>query len=101
MLERPEHIRMFVEQILHGDDEHRDWLKEAGECFIHEKPMPAPRGGSKVIDQLIWSEEKKPDENCSYDHCTAKTPIGTYSIERLFQKSQIARSRDVNLHVKN
>lgn len=30
---------------------------------------------------LIWSEHMEPNENCSYDHVTAKTPFGEYSIE--------------------
>jgi hypothetical protein len=34
------YIRLFVESILHGDDDHRLWLKEAAECFIDGRPMP-------------------------------------------------------------
>jgi hypothetical protein len=34
------YIRLFVESILHGDEDHRLWLKEAAECFIDGRPMP-------------------------------------------------------------
>lgn len=37
-------ITAFATAILHGDDEHRGWLKEAAEAFNAGKPMPAPRG---------------------------------------------------------
>jgi len=44
------YIRMFVEAILHGDDDHRMWLKEAGEAFINGTPMPKRllRGDNKA-----------------------------------------------------
>lgn len=34
----------------------------------------------KVIT-LVWSESSPPDDSCSYDHVTADTPLGVYSIE--------------------
>ena len=34
----------FLPAILHGDDEHQEWLREAVEAFIAHKPIPAPRG---------------------------------------------------------
>jgi hypothetical protein len=36
-------IADFVNLILHGDDEHKAWLREAGEAFILGKSMPPPR----------------------------------------------------------
>lgn len=39
-----EQIRAFATAILHGDDEHRDWLLEAAERFIAGQPLPEPRG---------------------------------------------------------
>ena len=46
-------IADFVNGILHGDDEHRSWLREAGENFILGKPLPPPRGGPKKTDPII------------------------------------------------
>jgi hypothetical protein len=37
----------FVNLILHGDDEHKAWLREAGEAFLFGKPIPVARGGAK------------------------------------------------------
>ena len=28
--------------------------------------------------KLAWSENKKPNDSCHYDHCTAKTPFGNF-----------------------
>lgn len=28
--------------------------------------------------KLAWSENKKPNDNCRYDHCIAKTPFGNF-----------------------
>jgi hypothetical protein len=39
-----EQIRAFAKAILHGDDEHREWLMEAAEAFIAQSPLPPPRG---------------------------------------------------------
>jgi hypothetical protein len=30
--------------------------------------------------QLQWTEPAKPNEKCSYDHCTAQTPFGRFLI---------------------
>ena len=40
---RAETARQFTEAIVHGDDEHRAWLREAAEAFIAGAPMPPPR----------------------------------------------------------
>jgi hypothetical protein len=32
----------FVEQILHGDDNHRAWLKDAARAFLAGLPVPVP-----------------------------------------------------------
>ena len=41
-------IRMYMEDfvlsILHGPDEHKEWLVEAGECCLLDKPVPERRG---------------------------------------------------------
>lgn len=42
-------IRQFALAILHGDNDHREWLLEAAEAFITGKPMPAPRNKNGVI----------------------------------------------------
>jgi hypothetical protein len=38
-------IADFVNLILHGDDIHKAWLREAGEAFILGKPLPPARKG--------------------------------------------------------
>ncbi len=43
-------IADFVNAILHGDDVHKDWLREAGEAFILRKPLPAARDGKGATD---------------------------------------------------
>jgi hypothetical protein len=37
-------VSQFADAILHGDDEHRQWLLEAAEAFNGGLPMPPPRG---------------------------------------------------------
>ena len=37
-------LSSFVDAILHGDPEHRGWLREAGENFAVGKSVPPPRG---------------------------------------------------------
>lgn len=36
-------IADFVNLILHGDDEHKTWLREAGEAFMFDRPIPTTR----------------------------------------------------------
>jgi hypothetical protein len=43
--ERDNAVRLFSQLILHGDEEHRQWLLSAAECFISSTDMPPPRGG--------------------------------------------------------
>jgi hypothetical protein len=33
-------LRQFAEAILHGDERHRQWLKDAAEAFIAGNPIP-------------------------------------------------------------
>jgi hypothetical protein len=41
-------VREFTFNILHGDNEHRDWLTEACEAFIAGVPLPKVRGGKNL-----------------------------------------------------
>lgn len=34
----------FAEAIMHGDAEHRRWLRAAAEAFVAEKPLPPAAG---------------------------------------------------------
>ena len=51
-------INELLEGILHGDDEHREWLTEAINNWAEGKPIPEPRGSGtkdslyKEIDRL-------------------------------------------------
>ena len=44
-------IKILLEGILHGDDEHRDWLEEAVYAWAEGKSIPEPRG-SGTKDRL-------------------------------------------------
>ena len=47
-----EDLERFLDGILHGDDEHREWLTEATyNFFIYDKPIGEPRG-SGTKDRL-------------------------------------------------
>jgi hypothetical protein len=37
-------VERFAIAILHGDDEHREWLLEAAREFIAGRPIPPARG---------------------------------------------------------
>lgn len=41
-------LREFTRAILHGDEAHKAWLREAVECFIAGQPLPAPAGLGQV-----------------------------------------------------
>jgi len=68
-----EDIERFLDGILHGDDEHREWLEEATyNFFIHEKPMGKPRG-SGTKDRLYKEIEKLREEIKQLKHEQATT----------------------------
>lgn len=37
-------VSEFVELISHGDEEHRQWLRDAAEQYLQEGTVPEPRG---------------------------------------------------------
>ena len=56
-------VERYLDGILHGDDEHREWLEEATYAFFIEgKPMPTPRG-SGTKDRLYKEIERLRKEN--------------------------------------
>ena len=58
-----EDIEKFLDGILHGDDEHREWLEEATyNFFMHHKSIPEPRG-SGTKDRLYREIERLRVEN--------------------------------------
>lgn len=38
----------FAEQVLHGDQEHRNWLGAAAVAFVHGQPLPEPNGKGRA-----------------------------------------------------
>jgi hypothetical protein len=53
-----EDVEKFLDGILHGDDEHREWLEEATyNFFINDKPMGEPRD-SGTKDRLYKEIER-------------------------------------------
>lgn len=50
-----ERLDGFCEAILHGDDEHRQWLRDTFAAFKADNPIPQPRGSGRKeaeIDRL-------------------------------------------------
>jgi hypothetical protein len=37
-------VEEFTLAILHGNDEHQDWLRDAAQAFIDREPIPDRRG---------------------------------------------------------
>lgn len=53
-----EDVEKFLDGILHGDEEHREWLTEATyNFFINNEPMGTPRG-SGTKDRLYQEIER-------------------------------------------
>lgn len=50
-------IEVLLEGLLHGDNEHREWLTEAVYAWAEGKPMPSPRG-SGTKDRLYKEIER-------------------------------------------
>lgn len=42
--------------------------------------MPVTTPCGITIKKLEWSEDKKPNKECRYDHCYSETPFGTILI---------------------
>ena len=58
-----EDVERFFDGVLHGDEEHREWLEEATyNFFIHNKNIPTPRG-SGTKDRLYFEIERLREEN--------------------------------------
>lgn len=55
-------------------------LTHIGRCILSPQKSSSPANQPKLID-LVWSEPTRPDDSCPYDHVTAETPIGVFSIE--------------------
>jgi len=52
---RASEVERFAQLILHGDEEHRQWLITAAECFVKGEPIPEPIGqGTKETDANRW-----------------------------------------------
>ena len=50
-------IKVLLNGILHGDDEHREWLEEAVYAWAEGKNIPEPRG-SGTKDRLYKEIEE-------------------------------------------
>jgi hypothetical protein len=51
-------VEKYLDGILHGDDEHREWLEEATyNYWLYDKPIPSPRG-SGTKDRLYKEIER-------------------------------------------
>ena len=62
-----EELAPFLEGILHGDEEHREWLTEATyNFFLHNEPIPEPRG-SGTKDGLYKEIERLRERLSKYE----------------------------------
>ena len=51
-------VEQYLDGVLHGDDEHREWLTEATYNFwVEDKDIPTPRG-SGTKDRLYKEIER-------------------------------------------
>lgn len=48
----------FCEAILHGDEDHRRWLREAAQCFAEGRPLPAPYGKGLTEKKIEEAEAR-------------------------------------------
>jgi hypothetical protein len=82
--QRAAHIRSFTQAIMHGDDEHRAWLKEAAEAFLEGRELPPPRAGTPILTNsqrmalvsiLVWyaTDRNQPQE--FYDCSLPDAPV--------------------------
>ena len=56
-------IEQYLDGVLNGDEEHREWLTEATyNFFAEDKPIPTPRG-SGTKDRLYKEIERLREEN--------------------------------------
>jgi hypothetical protein len=46
--ERDAQVLAFAEAVLHGDNEHRDWLLAAAKAFVAGGPVPPPNGKGRA-----------------------------------------------------
>lgn len=37
-------VRAFARAVLHGDNDHQEWLLEAADAFLERRELPSPRG---------------------------------------------------------
>lgn len=72
-------LEAFTEAILHGDEQHRAWLKQACAAFITGAPMPKPTGTAvDARPQCIACGVcaiagcQKPATESDHDHATGK-----------------------------
>lgn len=65
----------LLEDVLHGDQEHIDWLTEAFHCAWEGKPVPTPRGSGtkdrlyREIHRLRDKLKAVQDNPCTCDCC--------------------------------
>jgi len=45
-----------------------------------------------VMKPLVWTEQRKPNNDCSYNHCIAETPFGRFLLTWKGWKEQPADS---------
>jgi hypothetical protein len=58
---KEEEFYKLLSDVLHGDQEHRDWLTEAFNAAWERKPVPLPRGSGtkdRLYNELLDTQRK-------------------------------------------
>lgn len=85
-------IADFVNSILHGDDIHKTWLREAGEAFILGKPLPPPRDGKSGLRCVycgLSAQELKPPHYLKRINRLGDTPSKWICTEHQYIKGEV------------
>ena len=87
--------QQLYRQIEHGDQEHREWLKEAVFNFFDGKPCPLPRGSGtkdrlyREIERLLEENENECEvyraDKAAQPHCECTSLEGTKQpVEKIY-----------------
>ena len=83
----------LLKGILHGDEEHREWLTEAVNNWAENKPIPEPRG-SGTKDRLYQEIERLKEENNELKLAMQFIEDNNYTIQFMMYTGLLKPSED-------
>ena len=97
-------IETLFDQIKHGDEDHREWLREAINNHFDGKPVPAPRGGNTKDKRILemeqtqrnWGKTDNAQLNARIDEMTEKEEFNERWITQTCETGHISAERDQN-----